>query len=139
MNQTQDFRFNILVGAIPLRNGDEVLLLQRSMKEKFMPGAWGLPCGKIDYGEELENAVLRELKEEAGIEGQVNRLLGYSTFFSTKDGMPLHNLQVNFAVSVLGDEVKLDSSNQDFRWMPLSAVEGSDLDDFTKSTISQLS
>ena len=139
MNTTDNFRFSILAGAITLRAGNEVLLLQRSTRETFMPGAWGLPCGKIEYGEELQDAALRELKEESGIVGRVDRLVGYSTFFSTKDGVRVHNLQVNFAVTALTGDVQLEPSMQDYRWLPLAAVPDSHLDDFTKSAIFQLS
>lgn len=139
MSTTDNVRFGILAGAITLRAGNEVLLLQRSMRETFMPGAWGLPCGKIEYGEDPADAALRELKEESGIAGRVDRLVGYSTFFSTKDGVRVHNLQVNFAVTALTDDVQLDPSMQDYRWLPLAAVPDSDLDDFTKSAIFQLS
>ncbi|MFD8263128.1 NUDIX domain-containing protein [Streptomyces griseoluteus] len=61
-----DQQFSLLVAAIAVRN-DRVLLLQRSEGEKFLPGAWGVPCGKIEFGEELEDAVLREMKEESGL------------------------------------------------------------------------
>lgn len=135
---SDDFRFNVLVGAIPLRNGEDVLLLQRSDRERFMPGAWGLPSGKIEYGEDLVVAVLRELREESGIEGRVERLVGYSTFLSNRDGIRLHNLQVNFEVTVLTDRVSLDDSNQAARWMRLSDIPTSDLDEFTRTTIAQL-
>ena len=138
MVSSRGFEFNILVGAIPIRNGSEVLLLQRSYRERFMPGAWGLPCGKIEYGEDLETAVRRELKEEAGIEGRVERLVGYSTFLSRRNGIPLHNLQVNFEVTALSEKIALDASSQAARWMRLNDVPDSDLDDFTRSIVAQL-
>ena len=129
-------RFNILVGTIPTRNGS-VLLLQRSLKEKFMPGAWGLPCGKIDFGEDLVDAALRELKEESGLDGVVERMVGYSMFMSKKDGDDLHNVQVNFHISCLDGSVVIDHSSEAHKWIDLSEVRSSGLDDFTISTIEQ--
>jgi 8-oxo-dGTP diphosphatase len=128
--------FKILVGAIPIRNGT-VLLLQRSERETFMPGAWGLPCGKIDFGEDLQQAVLRELKEETGLTGTVQRLCGYSTFMSTKGRQALHNLQLNFVVAADTGDVILDESSQAFRWISLSDFRDAGLDDFTVNTIAQ--
>jgi 8-oxo-dGTP diphosphatase len=128
--------FKILVGAIPIRE-DAVLLLQRSERETFMPGAWGLPCGKIDFGEDLRQAVLRELKEETGLTGTVQRLCGYSTFMSTKGQEALHNLQLNFVVAVDSGEVILDDSNQAYQWIPLTSSRDAGLDDFTVNTIAQ--
>lgn len=128
--------FRILVGAIAVNAGN-VLVLQRSLREKFMPGAWGLPCGKIGFGEDLEVAVRRELLEEAGVHGRVVRIVGYSTFMSTKDGVSLHNLQVNFLLDVEEAQITLDHSNDDYKWMPLSSADSSGLDDFTVATIKQ--
>ena len=129
-------KFVVLVGAIPVVN-NHVLVLQRSMSEKFMPGAWGLPCGKIEFGEDLERAVLRELKEEAGITGKVRRVVGYSTFMSKKDGQDIHNVQVNFEVEPFSTSVVLDHSNQNYRWISLDELAESDLDEFTIKTIMQ--
>ena len=56
-----------------VRRGDEILLIQR----KFPPmaGAWAFPGGFVDSGEDPEVAVIRELKEECGIDGKLVRLL----------------------------------------------------------------
>lgn len=130
-------RFNMLVGTIPILDG-KVLLLQRSFTEKFMPGAWGLPCGKIEHGEDLETAAIRELHEESGLSGTVERLVGYSTFLSQKGDVDLHNVQINFLMSVPSDvEVVLDHSSEAYQWMSLDDVATSDLDEFTRSTIGQ--
>lgn len=131
-----DGQFSVLVGTIPLHHG-RVLLLQRSGREKFLPGVWGLPCGKVDFGEDLEVAALRELKEEAGIAGRITRIVGYSTFYTKREGVRLHNLQVNFEVDALDDQVVLDGSNQAFRWIPVEEVHDAGLDDFTVRTIRQ--
>lgn len=129
-------RYSIMVGAIPIRD-DQVLLLQRGEREKFMPGAWGLPAGKIDFGEDLKAAVLREFREEAGLSGEVGRLCGYSMFLSQKDGDELHNLQVNFVVAVGEGEVVLDRANQAYKWIALSAYQEAGLDEFTTATLAQ--
>lgn len=52
-----------------LRNSDgEILLLQRSYQDDFMPGKWWLPGGKIEEGEDPLLAAERELFEETGID-----------------------------------------------------------------------
>src|SRR5688572_11732645 len=94
--------FNVLVGVIATHKGS-VLLTQRSTAEKFMPGAWGIPAGKIEFGESPANAAARELKEETGLSGEVKKLVGYSEFLSIKDGVDLHNIQLNFLIESESD------------------------------------
>ena len=58
-------RFAVTAGAIVTDNRGRVLLL----KHRFRPGSgWGIPGGFIDAGEQPEEAVKRELREEVGLE-----------------------------------------------------------------------
>ena len=61
-NSPQTFRAN--VGAIILNTEGLVLALER----KEIPGSWQCPQGGLDEGEEPQEAVLREIWEETGIE-----------------------------------------------------------------------
>lgn len=131
-----DQRFSVLVAAIAVRDR-RVLLLQRSEREKFLPGAWGVPCGKIEFGEELEDAVLREMKEESGLSGTVRGLVGSSRFMSKKDGVNLHNIQLNYVVTALEGSVQLDKSSQDHRWLEFSELRAFGLEPFMIDTIEQ--
>ena len=55
--------FRAGVGAIIIDGGGRVLVLQRS----DIPGAWQLPQGGMEEGEEPSTAILREIDEETGI------------------------------------------------------------------------
>lgn len=131
-------QFNVVVSAVVFHQ-ESVLLLQRSSEETFLPSVWGLPCGKIRYGEDLREAALRELKEEASIGGIIERLAGASWFTSKNDGRRVENLQVNFVVLADTTEVSLDKSSQAFTWLPLRELDQASikLDDFTRLAIAQ--
>ena len=58
-------RFAVTAGAIITDNQGRVLLL----KHRFRPGTgWGMPGGFIEEGEQPEEALRRELREEVGLE-----------------------------------------------------------------------
>ncbi|MFQ5793478.1 MAG: NUDIX domain-containing protein [Candidatus Bipolaricaulia bacterium] len=63
----------IVVEAI-VRQGDQILLVKP--KRGVNRGRWTLPGGFLTYGEPPEAGVLRELEEEVGVRGRVERLLG---------------------------------------------------------------
>lgn len=123
----------VLVGMVTFHNG-RILLVRRSKKETFLPGVWSLPAGKAVPGEPLEDAALRELKEEAGVYGSVREILGAVWFDSNYHGKRVHNLQVNFAVDAASEDVDLDPSNDKYLWLPVSRMSNPPipLDDFTR-------
>ncbi len=63
------FTLIITAGGI-VKNGDETLFI-------FRKGKWDFPKGKIDKGETLEDAALREVEEECGIKDL--KLISYNT------------------------------------------------------------
>ena len=60
------------VGVVCLK-GDEVLLIRRGTPPR--QGEWSLPGGRIEPGERLAEAALRELREETGVEAELIGLI----------------------------------------------------------------
>ena len=61
-----------LVVAALIRRGDELLICQRAAN-KPMPLKWEFPGGKVEPGEDLRAALVRELDEELGIRATIGR------------------------------------------------------------------
>jgi len=59
----------LLVGAAVISEG-KILLLKRLETKRFLPGYYDVPGGKVEEGEDPNLAVLRELKEETGLEAR---------------------------------------------------------------------
>jgi 8-oxo-dGTP diphosphatase len=57
----------LLVAAVALVDPDGRVLLAERPAGKQLAGMWEFPGGKVDAGETLEEALIRELKEELGI------------------------------------------------------------------------
>jgi 8-oxo-dGTP diphosphatase len=98
-----------LAAAIVIHT-DRVLIVRRSMDETFLPGAWGIPCGKVDCerdrrhrrrrAEPAKDAVIRELKEETKLSGKVIKQVGFQTFRSNWRGRDTVNVQYNYLISL---------------------------------------
>ena len=58
----------VLVSAVALVDADGRVLIAQRPEGKAMAGLWEFPGGKIEPGETPEVALVRELKEELGIE-----------------------------------------------------------------------
>lgn len=124
---------------------DHVLIIRRSRSEGFLPGRWGVPCGKIDEGESAQQAVLRELHEETGLSGSEARWVGRSDFSSTWRGQHVTNVQHNYLVNVSPTrvdpagmpEVTLPKEDQEAQWVPASQIGTAGLDQHNLRTIQQ--
>jgi ribonuclease HI/ADP-ribose pyrophosphatase YjhB (NUDIX family) len=57
----------IFVNALIHNANQEVLLVRRSRKDRFLPGYFELPGGRVELGESLEHALERKLDKELGI------------------------------------------------------------------------
>ena len=58
----------VLVSAVALIDRDGRILIAKRPEGKSMAGLWEFPGGKVEPGETPESALIRELREELGIE-----------------------------------------------------------------------
>lgn len=77
----EDARPVVLVAAVTLIDADGRVLLAQRPQGKPMAGLWEFPGGKVDDGETPEACLIRELKEELGIDVAAS-CLGPFTFAS---------------------------------------------------------
>lgn len=76
----------------------KIVLIQRK-KEPFK-GYYALPGGFVEYGETVEDAVIREVKEETGLETEIISLVGV---FSDPERDPRrHTLSVAYSLRIVG-------------------------------------
>ena len=100
------------VSAVIFDASGRVLLQRRTDN-----GLWGLPGGAVEYGESVAGAVLREIREETGLEATIVRLIGvysdpaHHQIVSYPDGNVIHFVSLCFecrhaepAVLALSDE-----------------------------------
>jgi 8-oxo-dGTP diphosphatase len=100
------------VGVVCLR-GDEVLLIRRGQPPR--QGEWSLPGGRLEWGEAVEAAALRELLEETGVVAELAGLV------AVVDGLfgDRHYVLIDYAARWLSGEPVAGDDATEARFMPL--------------------
>ncbi len=109
-------RPEVCVGAVAVSE-ERLLLIRRGRGPAA--GLWSLPGGRVEAGETLAEAVLRELAEETGLEGVCDELVGWVE----RMGPDHHYVILDFAVTVLEPrEPKPGDDALEAEWVPLDQV-----------------
>lgn len=84
-----DFNKKADIVACFVQHEGKFILLHRS-PHKTHGGKFGLPAGKVDAGETIEQAVKREIKEETGLDIANEHIAYVSSVFVRNDGYDFH-------------------------------------------------
>ncbi|WP_345269713.1 NUDIX domain-containing protein [Nibrella viscosa] len=103
-----------VVGAIVEYDNDSVVLIQN----KGWPADWfGLVTGFLEHGEEPDEAILREIQEEIGLEAEIIERLGIYTFHQRNE------LIIAYHVRATGD-IRMDEEElQAYKIVPIHKLK----------------
>ena len=90
--------------------GDAILLARQNYGRQY----WSLPGGVMEAGESVEQAAIREVKEETGLDIQLGRLVGVYS----KPGE--NGLALTFEGRVTGGVLQADNEIAEVRYFPLA-------------------
>jgi len=103
-SQTCDYVFwdnpTPVVAALVEREGIVVLVRNKEWSQKI----YGLVTGFLEKNETPEAGVLREVKEELGLDGRIDDFIGYYSFFEMNQLILAYHVQVQGEI-VLGEEL----------------------------------
>lgn len=93
-------------GAVVTDENERILLQKRSDKEDI----WGLPGGALEIGESIEEAAIREVKEETGLDISIDYLIGvYSKYFTKyENGDKAQSICYLFKGNILSGDLAID-------------------------------
>ncbi len=114
------------VGALILQGG-RLLLVKRGSQPGL--GKWSIPGGLVELGENVRDAMVRETREEVGLEVEAVRLIDVfdSITRDEKEDVQYHFVVVNFFVRVVGGSLQTASDILEAAWVPIDEVEKRDL------------
>ena len=108
----------VTVGALIFNGAGEVLMIRTHKWSNL----WGIPGGKVKWGEPSEMALRREIKEETGLEiGDIRFVLVQDCIHSKEFYRDAHFVLLNYTCHCAGrPEVKLNEEAREFRWMAVA-------------------
>ncbi|CAI8602548.1 unnamed protein product [Vicia faba] len=106
------------VGAFVVNNKREVLVVQETSGRFGGTGVWKMPTGAVNEGEDICDAVIREVKEETGVETEFVEVLAFrqshKSFFQKSDLFFVCMLQPqSFDIQSQASEIEAT------KWMPV--------------------
>ena len=99
-----------LAVVVIVSHEQKILMVKRDIEP--MMGRWSFPSGYVDRGEVVEEAAVREVREETNVKVELDRLLGV---YSGR-GAPV--VLVAFAANVKGGTAEAGDETQAVGWFP---------------------
>lgn len=117
-------QITVFVGIV-IRDNKLLMVKRHEPEAKDAHFKWEIPGGKVDFGEEPHDAIIRELIEETGVKVKVKRLL--PEVFTKNWDYPWgvqQTLLFAFECEFISEGERIDDHHvQDVEWVPLEEVK----------------
>ena len=123
------------VGALIFNDQGKILLAQRGPKARNEQGKWEIPGGKVEYGEKLEEAIVREVLEETGVVVRVKKLLKISDHILSAEKQ--HWVSPTYICEIVSGTPSIQEPEKSTQlgWFTLAEAKKLDLAEVTKQDI----
>jgi 8-oxo-dGTP diphosphatase len=113
----------VAVGAVILRDG-QVVLVRRSRPPRLHE--WSIPGGKVEWGESVEQALRREIREETGLEIEPLGLIDVVDAVIRDDSgaVDRHYVLIDFAARPLSGTLQAGDDVSEAVWVSLDGLNG---------------
>lgn len=120
------------VGVFIFNQAGELLLL---ISHKW-PGKYVVPGGHVELGERIEDAAIREAKEETGLDIYDLEFINFQQFiYDQSFWKPRHFIFFDYACKAKSTKVQLNDEAEEHVWVKLDAALNLPLDTYTRKSI----
>jgi 8-oxo-dGTP diphosphatase len=111
----------VAIGAIVIDKGS-ILLVKRNTEPAR--GQWSLPGGRVELGETLREALVREVREETGIDVDIDGLIGTAEWVVRDDDgeIAFHYVILDYVCTARSTDVNAGDDAADVRWVPVGEL-----------------
>jgi 8-oxo-dGTP pyrophosphatase MutT (NUDIX family) len=107
-------------GVVYRRGGDDIEVVLASRRTRRGDLAWGLAKGGIEPGESREDAAVREVREETGLDATIEADLGDTKYIYVWEDVRIRKRVHFFLMRHVGGDVDdRDDEMEEIRWFPL--------------------
>ncbi len=107
-------------GVVYRRDADQIEVVLASRRTRRGDLAWGLAKGGIEEGEAMEDAAIREVREETGYTAEIEASLGDTKYFYVWEDTRIRKTVHFFLMRCTGgDPSERDDEMEEIRWFPL--------------------
>lgn len=114
--QPDDFILKMEVVGCFLENDGEFLILHRH-DHKPQGGTWGLPGGKVEKGENLKNAIIREVEEETGFKVNLESINYFKELYVRYDNYDFIYHIFSSKIEERPEVILEEGGHQDYKWI----------------------
>ena len=121
-----------------IRDGERYLLIKRAANPD--KGLWSVPGGLVEVGERIEDAALREAKEETCLEVELVKRLGVVDKIELDDEGEVyyHFVIIQYLADVLGGEMCPMDDALEAEWVTLDQLKDYDLTNSLKDFLIEI-
>ena len=131
--KTEEYIFSYRVAGICINNGK--VLLQKPTNDN----AFAFPGGHVEFGETNEQTLIREFKEEIGVDISVGDLKWVAEIFFPWGNKPCHQICLYYIVDITSNNIPLEGMfigkekiegrkfDLEFHWIPISDLNNIDV------------
>ncbi len=108
-----DKKFGVAAKAIIKNEEGRYLVLFKSDTEDINPNEIDIPGGRVEFGEDVQDCLKREIIEEVGLDIKIDRPSRVWGFVKEN----LHLIGITFTAELVGGNIKLSGEHDAYKWM----------------------
>jgi len=110
------------VGAVIWNSQNQIVLIRRGKEPRL--GEWSIPGGRVECGESLREAIIREVQEETGLDVEIENLIDVvDSITRDRTGAVLrHYVLIDFTARHVAGALTCGSDAAEARWVPYERI-----------------